>query len=160
MDDDVLHGYLQHHWVGSTAGVSLFHRVARTHPDLLVAAGVGEIAVEVTAERESLRTIMAAVGATPSRVGALAARAGELIGRFKPNGHLVTRSPLTDVVEIETLRIAVSGKRAGWQLLRSVADADPRLDAVLLDDLVRLADSQLERLEAAHLGIAQRRLVD
>ncbi|UUW90764.1 hypothetical protein [Pimelobacter simplex] len=66
---------------------------------------------------------------------------------------------LTDVVEIETLRIAVFGKRAGWQLLRSVADADPRLDAVLLDDLVRLADSQLERLADAHLGIARKRLL-
>lgn len=159
MDDDVLHGYLQHHWVGSTAGVELFHRVARTHPDPDVAATVGEIAHEVAAERENLRGLMLVVGATPSRLGALSARAGELLGRLKPNGHLFTRAPLTDVVEVETLRIAVSGKHAGWQLLRSVADADPRLDAVLLDDLVRLAESQLERLEEIHLGIARKRLL-
>ncbi|AJR17994.1 hypothetical protein KR76_00980 [Pimelobacter simplex] len=155
----MLHGYLQHHWVGSTGGVSLFHRVARTHPDPLVAATVGEIAGEVAAERETLRTIMSIVGVTPSRLGALTARTGELLGRLKPNGHLLTRSPLTDVVEVEALRIAVSGKHAGWQLLRSVADADPRLDPVLLDDLVQLAESQLDRLEQAHLGIARKRLL-
>jgi len=159
MDDDTLHGYLQHHWVGSTAGVSLFHRVARTHPDPAVAAVVGEIAGEVATEREMLRALMVSVGASPSRLGALAARAGELAGRLKPNGRLLSRSPLTDVIEVETLRDAVWGKRVGWQLLLSVADADPRLDVGVLDELLRLADDQLARLEDAHLGIARARLL-
>lgn len=159
MDDDVLHGYLQHHWVGSNAGVALFHRVARTHPDPDVAATVGEIAREVEAERETLRGLMVELGAKPSQVGAVGARMGEILGRLKPNGHLLRRTPLTDVIEVEALRIAVFGKRAGWQLLGSVADLDPRLDAGLLDELNRRSEDQLDRLERIHLGIARRRLL-
>ena len=41
MDDEVLHGYLQHHWAGSTAGVSLFRRVAGTHTIAELGSGAG-----------------------------------------------------------------------------------------------------------------------
>lgn len=158
MDDEVLHGYLQHHWVGSTAGVSLFQRVARTHGIVEVATAVGQLADEIEQERETLRRVMHDLGARPSTVGTVAAKLGAELGRLKPNGRLVTRSPLTDLVEIEALRIAVFGKRAGWQALRSVADADPRLDAALLDSLVARSEHQLEKLAELHLTTARRRI--
>ncbi|GAA1514051.1 hypothetical protein [Nocardioides humi] len=159
MDDEVLHGYLQHHWVGSTAGVSLFQRVARSHGDPAAATVVGELGEEVAGERETLRGLMTAVGVRPSRVGALAARAGEVAGRLKPNGRVLSRSPLTDVLELEALRDAVYGKRGGWEVLRSVADDDPRLDAALLDDLLARSDRQLERLQGLHVGVSRKRLL-
>lgn len=159
MDDEVLHGYLQHHWAGSTAGVALFRRVAGTHGIAEVAVAVGELAEEVTEERETQRRIMHDVGTRPSTLGTVAARVGAELGRLKPNGRILTRSPLTDLVEIEALRIAVFGKRSGWQVLRAVADDDPRLDAALLDDLVGRSDRQLETLGRLHLTTARRRIV-
>jgi hypothetical protein len=159
MDDEVLHGYLQHHWVGSTAGVALFERVARTHGVVEVSTAVGLLADEVAEERETLRRIMHDVGISPSALGTVAAKVGAELGRFKPNGRILSRAPLTDLVEIEALRIAVWGKRCGWEALRSVADADPRLDATLLDGLVARSDRQLERLGELHLTTARRRIV-
>ena len=158
MDDDVLTGYLQNHWVGATAGVSLFQRVARTHGDPDTAAAVAELADEIAAERETLRALIRALGAEPTRIGALAAKAGAELGRLKPNGHIVTRSPLTDVLEIEALRDAVYGKRSGWQALRSAADHDPRLDAAMFDHLMERADDQLVRLATLHVDIARKRI--
>ncbi|TQK68424.1 hypothetical protein [Nocardioides sp. SLBN-35] len=159
MDDEVLHGYLQHHWAGSTAGVSLFRRVARTHAIATVATAVDSLADEVADERETLRRIMHDVGTSPSTLGTVAAKAGAELGRLKPNGRILTRAPLTDLVEIEALRIAVWGKRCGWEALRSVADDEPRLDAALLDDLVARSDRQLDLLAQLHLTTARRRIV-
>ncbi|TNM38555.1 hypothetical protein FHP29_15075 [Nocardioides albidus] len=158
MGDEVLHGYLQHHWVGSTAGVSLFRRVARTHGIPAVAEALGRLADEVAQERETMRRVMHDVGTSPSTIGAAAARVGAELGRFKPNGRILTRSPLTDLLEIEALRIAVFGKRSGWQVMRTVADDDPRLDPALFDDLVARSERQLETLAELHLTTARQRI--
>ena len=156
---DVLEGYLQNHWTASTAGVSLFRRVARTHGDPRTAAAVGELAEEVAADREALRRIFRSVGCRPSTVGAVAGRIGAELGRLKPNGRILTRSPLTDVLEVEALRDAVFGKRSGWELLRTLAVDEPRLDVELLEDLIARADRQLDRLRQLHLAIARERVV-
>ena len=80
----------------------------------------------------------------------------EVVGRLKPNGRLLSRSPLTDVLELEALRDAVAGKSAGWQVLRAVADSDPRLDTVLLDELYERAERQRGELEVLHLTVSRR----
>lgn len=159
MNDDVLEGYLQHHWAGSTAGVAAFRRVGRTHGDPDAAAEIRDLAIEVAADRESLRAIMLSVGVTPSVLGAASARAGEFLGRFKPNGRVVRRSPLTDVVELEMLRLAVTGKRAGFEVLRAAADEDPRLDAFTLDRLLERGEEHLRTLERLHVLVSRSRIV-
>ncbi|MFD7076161.1 hypothetical protein ACFV9G_18295 [Nocardioides sp. NPDC059952] len=155
MNDDLLHAYLQHHWAGSSAGTAMFERVGRTHSDPDVAARVRQLATEVNEEREQLRQIIVATGADPSRIAAATGRAVEFVGRFKPNGRLVRRSPLSDLFELEALRDAVAGKRAGWQLLRTATEDDARVDALQLDELIRRADDQLARLEDLHLRVGR-----
>lgn len=155
MNDDVLHAYLQHHWAASSAGTALFQRVGRSHSDPYVADRVRQLAKEVNEDRESLRQIIMATGAAPSRIAATTGRALEFAGRFKPNGRVVRRSPLSDLLEVEALRDAVFGKRSGWQLLRAVCEGDVRLDRQQLDELVRRADDQLARLEDLHLRVTR-----
>lgn len=158
MNDDVLGGYLQNHWAAATAGVALFRRVGRTHSDAAIADEVSAMAGEIAEDRESLRSIMESVGVRPSTIGAYGARLAQEVGRLKPNGRLVRRSPLTDVLEPEALRAAVGAKSSGWQLLRAVAESDQRLDADLLDELLRRAGDQLSRLEDVHLRAGRARL--
>ncbi|MEU6136646.1 hypothetical protein [Nocardioides sp. NPDC047086] len=155
MNDDLLHAYLQHHWAGSSAGLAMFERVGRSHSDTDVAARVRQLATEVNEDREQLRQIIVATGAAPSRIAATTGRAVELAGRFKPNGRLVRRSPLSDLFELEALRDAVAAKRAGWQLLRTATEDDARVDALQLDELIRRADDQLARLEDLHLRVGR-----
>jgi hypothetical protein len=57
-----------------------------------------------------------------------AAWVGEKAGRVKFNGRLLTRSPLSDLEELELMRLGVEGKAAGWRTLRVLADTDKRLD--------------------------------
>ncbi len=159
MNDEVLKGYLQHHWASSTAGAAAFRRVGRNHRDPAAAAEIRQLASEVSSDREALRRIMLSVGVRPSVVGTSMARLTELAGRLKPNGRLLTRPPLTDVVELESLRLAVSGKRAGFDVLRAAADDDPRLDAHELDRLLDRAEEHQRTLERLHVQVSRERLV-
>jgi hypothetical protein len=83
-----------------------------------------------------------------------AAWAGEKAGRLKFNGHLLTRSPLSDLEETEMLRLGVEGKAAGWRTLRAVAERDSRLDTGQLDELLARAARQSDELESLRVSIA------
>lgn len=159
MDHDLLVAHMQHHWTAATGGLAFFRRVAGS-PIPEAEGVIDRLAEEVAEDRESLRSLIEALGAAPTRLGALMGRGGELVGRLKPNGHVVRRSPLTDVIEVEALRTAVSGKRAGWDVLLDAAQDEARLDADLVRRLIDRADSQLERLAALHATVAHNRLRD
>lgn len=88
-----------------------------------------------------------------------AVRVAERVGRLKPNGRLLRRSPLTDLVEIEGLLGAVSAKATGWQALHAV-EAPPWAAAVDLDELAARAASQLDRLRTIHRAVADRVLAE
>jgi hypothetical protein len=78
----------------------------------------------------------------------------EKAGRLKPNGYVVSRSPLSDVLELETLRAAVEGKAAGWQLLKIKAQSDPVLSTSELETLIARARAQADQLRELHHGTA------
>ncbi len=80
--------------------------------------------------------------------------------RLKLNGHLHTRSPLSNLEETEILRLGVEGKAAGWRTLRSVAEHDNRLDAGQLDELLARATGQSDELESLRVRIAEQFLTD
>jgi hypothetical protein len=76
----------------------------------------------------------------------------EKLGRLKLNGRITGRSPLSLVLELEGLRMAVEGKAAGWQALRTYAPR--RLDADRLDALAAKAEQQLATLAELHAEAA------
>jgi hypothetical protein len=65
---------------------------------------------------------MTALGIRTRRYKVFGAWAGQKAGLLKLNGHLLTRSPLSDLEEAEVLRLGVEGKAAGWRTLRVLAD--------------------------------------
>lgn len=150
--------YLQDHLAGSTAGVELFRRAAGAHKGTALGDILETLTLEVTSDQQALEAVMAVLGVGPDRVKTAAAWAGEKVGRLKLNGALLHRSPLSDVVELEAMRLAVEGKAAGWRLLQALADADPRLAQVDLDDLLRRAGDQITRLESLRISVGQDRL--
>ena len=150
--------YLQDHLAGSTAGVELFRRAAGAHKGTALGDVLDALTLEVTSDRQALLDLMGVLGVRPDRVKTAAGWAGEKVGRLKLNGALLSRSPLTDVVELEAMRMAVEWKAAGWRLLQALVDADPRLAQVDLDDLARRADDQATRLESLRVSVARDRL--
>ena len=79
--------------------------------------------------------------------------AAEKVGRLKFNGQLTSRSPLSDFIELEGLRLGVEGKLALWRILVAVTAAEPRLDRSRLDDLVARAERQISTLEDLRMAV-------
>ena len=109
---------------------------------------------EIAADRSALIKIMTTLGIKIRGYKMLAAWAGEKAGRLKFNGHLLSRSPLSDLEETEVLRLGVEGKAAGWRTLRAVAEHDSKLDPGQLDGLLARAARQADELESLRVRIA------
>jgi hypothetical protein len=97
---------------------------------------------------------MGALGVPVRGYKVYAAWVGEKAGRLKFNGHLLTKSPLSYLEELEMMRLGVEGKAAGWRTLRVLAGSDKRLDAARLDDLIARAQRQSDVLEELRVGAA------
>jgi hypothetical protein len=154
---DALGHYLRIHLTGSAGGIELFSR-GEAMPDSTARETVLGIRDELVQEREQLLAMASRVGASPAPLAAVAAKVGERIGRLKPNGDLLHRTPLTDVVDLETMLVAVAGKIAGWQSLIAVAD---KHDGLRLDELTALLEQarrQHEQLAGLHAAAAARAL--
>jgi hypothetical protein len=156
---DLLGIYLNDHLAGATGGVELARRLASSQRATPQAATLGRLASDVARDREALVSIMKALGVPVRRYKAGLAWAGERIARLKLNGHLMTRSPLSSLEELEMLRLGAEGKAAGWRTLRALADSDHRVDARQLDELSERARSQVEVLEGLRV-IAAREVID
>src|SRR3712207_994967 len=85
---------------------------------------------------------MEALGLPVRQYKQMASWLGEKVSRAKLNGYLLSRSPLSDLVEFEFIATAVLAKRAGFETLRELAVVEPRLDGALLERLIAQADKQ------------------
>jgi hypothetical protein len=152
-DPTLLGIYLNDHLAGATAGLELFRRAAGSHAGAPGDA-LKRLTAEVEEDRDALLAMMRLLGFPVRQYKVIAGWAAEKAGRLKLNGRLISRSPLSDVIELEGLHLGVLGKAAGWRLLRMLADTDPRLDAGHLDELIARADRQAGELEQLRITAA------
>jgi hypothetical protein len=143
--------YLNDHLAGATAGTRLARRLASAHRSSPDGPVLLEMAKEIHDDRDTLITLMKQLGVPVNRAKVLAGYVGELVGRWKPNNHLLTRSPLSTLVELEIMRLGVEGKNAGWLTLRTIADTDERLGSGHLDELIARAEHQAQVLESLRI---------
>jgi hypothetical protein len=148
--------YLNDHLAGATAGTELARRMTRAHRGQAEGGPLSRLTAEIQQDRSALLNIMASLGVTVRGYKVGAAWIGEKAGRLKFNGRLLARSPLSDLEELELLRLGVEGKAAGWRTLRTRADTDARLDAGRLDELISRAKSQVDELEELRVRAASR----
>lgn len=146
------------HLAGSAAGIDLFGRAGAGMLDREAGELAHDIRTELLQERRQLRQIAERLDVGESMLLTNGARLGERLGRLKPNGSLLRRTPLTDLVELEIMRDAVAGKKAGWEALHAVADRYEVLDADELQGLIDQALEQERLLAAAHHRAASRAL--
>lgn len=147
--------YLNDHLMGASAGVDLFRRAARQQAGTSRGPALRELAEEVEADRLELVSMMKALGVPRRRYKVLVGHLLEPIGRAKLNGSLLRRSRLSDLVELELLTVAVTGKRSGWNALAQIANQRPELDQARLDRLAERAADQVTRLESMRRDAAR-----
>jgi hypothetical protein len=158
MDQKTLSIYLNNHLTASSAGLELFRRAAKQHAGSDRGAELTRLTEEIEADRKALVDIMRRLDVEQNKVMSSLGWASEKVGRLKPNGYVVRRSPLADIVELEGLRAGVAAKMAGWQVIRAVAVHDSRISKEKLETLLERADGQSERLYKLHLQAAQEQL--
>jgi hypothetical protein len=151
---DLIGIYLNDHLAGATLGAELARRVAAALDGTAAARDLQQFAAEVAQDRATLLQIMATLDMPVRHYKMYAAWIGEKAGRLKFNGRLTSRSPLSNLEELEMLRLGVEGKAAGWRTLKALADQDSRLDPGQLDELITRARRQTELLEELRIRAA------
>jgi hypothetical protein len=144
--------YLNDHLAGSTGGVELARRAASNNAGTDYGRVLDDIAREIDEDRATLATLMDRLGVGRDRVKTTAAWLAEKAGRLKPNGHLLSYSPLSRLEELEVLLLGVSGKLSMWRALDHAIGE--RLGGIEVPELEARAESQRRRLEELRLRAA------
>jgi hypothetical protein len=153
---DLLGIYANDHLAAATGGIELVSRMIGVHRGSAYEQPLRQLRDELHDERRSLHALMDACAIPVRQYKQVAVWLAEKASRAKLNGHLTTRSPLSDLVEFEFLASAVRGKRSGFETLREVAEVEPRLDAAELDRLIEQANRQYEWLTQTRREVAAR----
>ncbi|TQN42589.1 hypothetical protein FHU33_1995 [Blastococcus colisei] len=151
---DLLTVYCNDHLAASVGGIELVKRMIGAHAGTVYEARLRQLLKELHEEHHALRGIMAELGLPIRRYKQLGLWLGEKISRVKLNGRLVSRSPMSSLVEFEFLASAVRAKRSGFETLREVAAIDDRVDVELMDGLIEQANKQHDWVTHARREVA------
>jgi hypothetical protein len=153
---DLLGIYCNDHLAAATGGIEVVSRMLGRWRGTAYEPRLADLLRELKEERTALRATMEALGLPVRQYKQVATWVAEKASRAKLNGRLLSRSPLSDLVEFEFMANAVLGKRAGFETLREVAEVDRRIDAALMERLISQADRQHEWLSEARREVAAR----
>jgi hypothetical protein len=142
LDRKLLGTYLNDHLAGSTVGLELAKRARGSNEGNQYGAVLERLAREIEEDRETLQRLMEALEIRRDRPKILAAWIAEKAGRLKPNGRLLSYSPLSRLIELEMLALGISGKLSLWDALAEVAGEDARLEVAELKRLSERAERQ------------------
>lgn len=145
--EEYLRIYLNDHRSGAVVGGRLAQRCRDNNADSELGLYLGTLVDEVHEDAATLDEIMQRFGVRANPVKQALAVIGERIARLKLNGHLRGYSPLSRVIELESLIAGVHAKQRLWEALNA-AHCD--LPAGVLDEMTERADRQLQQLEAFH----------
>jgi len=141
--------YLNDHLAAATGARELARRAAASNRGSAYGRLLAQVAEEIDQDRQSLLELMRGLGIGVDRLKLAAGWGAEKVGRLKLNGHLLSYSPLSRVIELEALWLGVQGKLGLWRSLRELD-----LDGV---DPARLA-TLIARGEEQAAGLDQHRL--
>jgi hypothetical protein len=139
--------YLADHHAGSVAGLELAQRAAGHNAGTTIGRTLNEVVLEIAADQRTLEQLMRALNIETSPAKRAMAFVMERFARLKANGRLFSYSPLSRVVELESLALGILGKLALWEGLERV----PALDGVAHLDFAHLA----ERARSQHAAVEE-----
>jgi hypothetical protein len=143
--------YLNDHLAGATAVRELARRAAASNRSSRYGPFLERFAEEAQEDREALLEIMRSLDLGADRLKVAGGWLAEKLGRLKLNGRLLGYSPLSRVLELETMALGARGKLGLWQVLHALQEEEPRLARAPLQDLIARAHRQLRGLERERL---------
>ena len=151
---DLLAVYVNDHIASAAGGIELVTRMIGAHRGSAHEDGLRQLLDELRQEKSDVTAVARALGLPVRQYKQVAVWVAEKASRLKLNGHVLSRSPLSSLVEFEFLASAVRGKRSGFETLRIAAEVDPRIDAVLFDALIEQANRQYRWLTDVRREVA------
>ena len=149
--------YLNDHLAGSVMGSRLAKRIVRQNEDNDYGRKVARIAREIEEDQGDPARADGPPGIGRSSVpGWRWPGSTEKAMRLKPNGNLVRYSPLSRVLELETLTMGITGKLELWRSLETL-DGGPSL-GVNFASLAARAEDQRDRVEDLRVRAAREAL--
>ena len=154
LDRKLLGIYLNDHLAGSTVGLELSRRARDSNKGNEYGEVLERVAKEIEEDRETLQRLMKDLGVRRDHPKVAVAWVAEKFGRLKPNGRLISYSPLSRLVEAESLALGIAGKLSLWEALAEVAGEDARLDPEELRRLAERAERQRKEVWQLHQRVA------
>jgi hypothetical protein len=142
MNRKLLGIYLNDHLAGATIGMELARRARGSNRDNEYGEVLGRIAQEIDEDRATLQQLMDRLEVRRDHTKVIFGWVAEKVGRLKPNGQLTGYSPLSRLIELESLALGITGKLSLWEALIEVADEDTRLDRAELGRLSQRTERQ------------------
>lgn len=142
--------YLNDHRAGAAAGTALARRIWRSNRRTQWGPQLEQVADAIEEDLAVLDRVRAAAGVTGGELKKTAALLAERAGRFKLNGHLLTYSPLSRVLELEAMMSGIQGKQRLWAALRIAAPSRPEWSEFDFAALEERAAEQAETLGQIH----------
>lgn len=146
----LLRRYLQDHLAAAAGGTAFARRMAKKETRETFVAELRALMRDIELDARRLQQVADTLNVTRPTLKASALWVAEKLGRTKLNGRSVRRSPLSLVLELEALQMAVEGKRALWQTLVELSRREPQLSTYELERMQDRADDQLARIRALH----------
>ena len=154
LDRKLLGIYLNDHLAGSTVGLELSRRARDSNKGNEYGDVLERVTKEIEEDRETLERLMKELGVRRDHPKVAVAWVAEKFGRLKPNGRLISYSPLSRLVETESLALGIAGKLSLWEALAEVAGEDARLDPEELRRLAERAERQRKEVWQLHQRVA------
>jgi hypothetical protein len=149
--DKLLSIYLNDHLAGSTVGVELSKRARSANEGSSLGEWLAGLSREIEEDRATLERLMEKLGVRRDHLKSKGAWIAEKAGRLKLNGQLTGYSPLSRLVELESLHLGVNGKLDMWKALGRTLGA---VDGFDFDQLAQRAERQAGEIEQHRLDAA------
>ena len=142
--------FLRDHLPVLAAGTALVDRMLDATQDAEIHSFLEELRPELVDDRRAAEAALRSLGDEAPRTRYALARLGEKLGRLKLNGAVTGYTPLSRLVELESLGAVIAANQALWEGLeraglgaedarRRAAQAEGRLERAV--ELRRLASS-------------------
>ena len=150
--------YLNDHLAGATAALELLEHLEKEHAGTEVGRLAAELRADVEADRQALESLMERLEVARSRTRKTAAWLAEKAAELKLRLDDPAGGSLRLFESLEALSLGIEGKRSLWRALAAAAEEAPDLQVADYKSLIRRAEEQRNRVEAARLEAARRAL--
>jgi hypothetical protein len=147
--------YLNDHLAGSVTAIELLTTLADKHTGTPLEAFAATLRAEIEADQRELKTLIDKVGFGPGVVRTAVAWLAEKAAGLKLAADDPAGAELRLLESLEVLSLGIEGKRCLWLSLQAASSVNPALRGPDYSHLVRRAENQRTRTEAARLDAAR-----